>query len=308
MFAFINKIRKHRATLIDVRIMNSAKLLLQSRDFYMRVYKREYNRYKQWIEPQKPSSLPIDVIIPIVAKDLDILPYAIKSIQLHVKHPIGRIYIVAPNSQAIRSVAEAQNAVFVDEKTVCAIAKSDINYVVNGVDRSGWIYQQILKYNFSNVGTCDNFLVLDADTFFIKDIAFESKGKFYFDFSDEYHKPYQQAYQLLTNYSHKMPVSFVAHYMLFNRAILKKLVSHIEAVTAEPLHIAIKNLATVIDSESAFSEYECYANYCLQLSPERYKLRYWFNKSQPKSMLSTVDVLISNIPDSKSLSFHSHNL
>lgn len=292
----------------DLIIIRSKQVFAQPRHFYFRVYKKEYARYKKWIEPNSKSKLPLDIIIPVVAKDLDVLPYAINSAKKHIKHPIGKIYVVAPNKEEIRNAANSAGAVFVDEKDVCSIAKNDINYIVNGVDRSGWIYQQVLKYNFTNVGASANFLVLDSDTFFIKDIVFESRGKFYFDFSDEYHEPYQKAYELLTAYKHSMAVSFVAHYMLFNKKMLKELVAKIEETTAMPLHLAIKSLAASINDQSAFSEYECYANYCLQHKPEGYKIRYWFNKSASRSLLPTADDVIANAHNYKSVSFHSHNL
>lgn len=43
----------------------------------------------------------IDVLIPAIEKDLATLPYVIDAVRTHVKHPIGRILIVAPKKTRI---------------------------------------------------------------------------------------------------------------------------------------------------------------------------------------------------------------
>ena len=43
-----------------------------------------------------PSNEPIDVVIPIIAKDLKILPLCLEGVKNCVRHTIKQIYIVAP--------------------------------------------------------------------------------------------------------------------------------------------------------------------------------------------------------------------
>lgn len=293
--------------MIDVHILQSAKLFSQPRDFYFRVFKREYERYKKWIEPDKGSGLPIDVIIPAIEKDMDILPYTVRGIRKHIMHPIRQVYIVAPQSASIRQIADKLGCVFVNEQDICNIQKQDINFVYNGYDRSGWIYQQFLKLNFDKVGEVEHHLVVDADTVFIKDVAFESKGKLYFDFSDEYHTPYYSAYELLTGIKHTIPVSFVSHYMLFGKKEIKQMRNHVQQHTNRTIEEAIIALKDSVQNQSNFSEYETYANFCINTYSDAYRIRYWFNKSCMQNDIAMFDMLKKEHGNScKSLSFHSH--
>src|SRR3712207_9589693 len=49
-------------------------------------------------------------------------------------------------------------------------------FLYDGIDRSGWIFQQLLKLNFHKISTCDNYLVIDADTLFVKDTVLDRKS------------------------------------------------------------------------------------------------------------------------------------
>jgi len=305
----ISKLRKLKSRLTDIYIIRSASLFKQERSFFFRIFRREYQRYKKWIEPAvKQSKLPIDVIVPVIKKDLHALPLVIAGIRQHIKHPITNIYIVAPLSNEIQKVVENNNCVFVSELQICNTTKQQIGFFINGNDRSGWIYQQLLKLNFDKVGTCDNYLVVDADTVFIQDTIFETRGKTYFDFSDEYHTPYFKTFEVITKLKHQLPVSFITHYMLFNKTMLQKLVKHIEQVNnsnVEKAIIAMKDVTK--DEQSYFSEYETYANFCIQTNPNSYLLRYWFNKSCKQNETENFGVLKrENALLFKTLSFHSH--
>lgn len=291
-----------------IQIITSSAVFKSERTFLFNIYKKDYRVYKKHIEPPGPSMLPLDIIIPVIEKDLNALPFVISGIRNHVKHPVQQIYIVAPNAISIRDVAAKNGCIFVDETTVCAITKQQINFIINGKDRSGWIYQQLLKLNFDKIGTCENYLVVDADTVFIKDIAFENEGRLYFDFSDEFHEPYYKAYELLTSLKHNSKVSFVAHYMLFAKCRLKELKTHIEYHNNANYADTIIQLKEKVVNDSNFSEYETYANFCVTQHPNKYLIRYWFNKSlhitRIKEFMEVADKY-KNIY--KSLSFHSYN-
>lgn len=306
MLGIISKLQHYRAMASNLLIMRSAKLWAQKREFYFNLFKREYPAYKYWIEPTAASTVPIDIIIPAIDKDLEALPYVIEAARKFVKHPIAGIYIIAPHSNAIIACAQATQCHFINEQEVCAISKSEIDFVVNGINRSGWIYQQLLKYNLHKVGTCKHHLVLDADTVFVQNVAFEAKGKHYFDFADEYHKPYYEAYEKLTGLRHTMPISFVSHYMFFDKLLLQNLKNHIEAYTGKSTEQAIIDLKFSIADQSNFSEYETYANFCLAKMPEKYSIRYWFNKSCQIKELSGLQQL-QNTGKWRSISFHAYN-
>lgn len=62
--------------------------------------------------------------------------------------------------------------IFVDENEVLPITKKDINYICkDGRDRSGWLFQQLLKLA-GNIGTCENFITIDSDHILLKPHTF----------------------------------------------------------------------------------------------------------------------------------------
>ena len=52
---------------------------------------------------------------------------------------------------------------------------TDIGLVVNGVDRSKWIYQQFLKWSGDDLAETTHYLVVDADTVLIRPQVFEAR-------------------------------------------------------------------------------------------------------------------------------------
>jgi hypothetical protein len=297
-----------KTLLKNISFLVTNKIFEQERYFYFRVFRDKYKIYSYWIEPSKSKSkIPIDVIIPVVEKDLATLPHVIIGLRKFMQHPIVNIYIVAPISAAIEACAMQYQCVFVPENTICDTTKSSIGFVINKYDRSGWIYQQLLKLNFDKVGTCENYLVVDADTVFIKNTRFDKQGKFYFDFSDEFHQPYFQSFELLTGLQHHMPISFIAHYMFFNKSKLRSLKALIEKTSGCNIENAIIELKEKVKEYSYFSEYETYANYCLQSFKDEYRIRYWFNKSLPQRNIANIHQIENTNSLYRTYSFHSYN-
>lgn len=46
-----------------------------------------------------PAGEPVDVVIPVVPKDLGILPLCLEGIRHSLNHPVGDIYVVAPQGE-----------------------------------------------------------------------------------------------------------------------------------------------------------------------------------------------------------------
>jgi len=65
-----------------------------------------------------PSTEPIDVIIPIVAKDLQTLPLCLQGVRRQVQNTIKDIYIVAPQQQEITDFCARNGLIYVDEASV----------------------------------------------------------------------------------------------------------------------------------------------------------------------------------------------
>jgi len=252
------------------------------------------------------STLPIDIFIPTIAKDLQILPYVVDYARKNIKHPISNFYIVAPDEEEIRAVAKSLNCIFVNERDVLGYGKEQTPYFFDGKDASGWLFQQLLKLNSYKVCKEEHILILDSDTLIINPKKFEHKGSYILDFSDEFHQPYFKTYKELLGLKHRMPVSFVCHHQLFKTKHLKALQETIEKVHIKPWDQAIIELA---DEKKIhyFSEYETYANFVLEKTNDTYIFEYWFNVALHRVKLSEIDEVIASIKDKcKTVSFHSY--
>ena len=122
--------------------------------------------------PLQPSPDPIDVVIPIVAKDLLSLPLCLEGIRHCVANRVKDIYIVAPRQQEIMAFCQDNGLVFVDENTVFGYSPMSLHVITNdGRDRSGWLFQQFVKLS-GKIGSCQYYLCIDADHVLIRPHVF----------------------------------------------------------------------------------------------------------------------------------------
>jgi hypothetical protein len=213
----------------------------------------------------------IDVLIPAARKDLGTLPHTIDSIRRMVRHPIGAIFVVSPESAGIRAVCARKGCRFVNERRIEPIPKSRIRYRSKRWERSGWLYQQLLKLSGDRLVRRRHFLVMDADTVLIRPHRFRIGGKTVF-YCRRWSQPeYFRTYRRLLGRRRKAKVSFVAHYMLFDRRKLARLKRTIEARHGKPWYRAIMDS---IDRKRnfGFSEYETYGNMVYGQNPSAVKL------------------------------------
>lgn len=277
------------------------------RGIYLFWLKRIKSRFDVNLGRVIPSSnVKLDVFIPAVEKDLEVLPYTIDSARENVRHPINEIIIVSPESEKIKGLCIAKECRFVNENSVLPITKNEVKYYENKVDRSGWLFQQLLKLSGDTVCSQNYYLVIDADTILLRPQIFRHNQKTLFNCSKEYHKPYSMMYEDLLGRKPVCPVSFVSHYMLFEKEKVGKLKEVIEARNKLKWYAAVINKAN--SGEGKFSEYETYGNFVLAYCPNQAVTNYYFNKSLPREELRKIDKLKNDLPRKfKSVSFHSYN-
>lgn len=252
---------------------------------------------------QGRSDLELDVIIPAVEKDLPALPHAIEGVRRNLMHPIRNVMVVAPESSTIQELCRQLHVDFVDEKTVAPVSKHDIQYVVDGKDRSGWLLQQLIKLNADRVAMTENFLVLDADTVLVKPQRLETGGRSVLLVSEEHHRPYSTTYEKLFGYPPQSLLSFVCHYMIFNKQILMLLREAIQKRIEKPWARAI--VESIDRNEaSSFSEYETYGNFLREISPRKIVLRYSHNRRLAPMELGDISRYSDKADRFVSLSFH----
>lgn len=236
----------------------------------------------------KPSGKEIDIIIPVIPKDLAILPYCLDGIRKNIKNKIRDIYIVGPDKIELKDFAFMQNIKFIEETSVLGFSPRDINYITtSGEDRSGWLFQQFLKLS-GNIGECEDFITIDSDHILIKPHVFlTSDNKYVFYRSQEFHLQY-----LISNYKIlgllNIPfLSYVSHKMIFNKKLLTLLKRKIEDRSGLNWIETIKRNIVKEDS-SSFSEFELYANFV----PSEKKLsKLWLQQAEKRTTILSVDKL-----------------
>lgn len=253
---------------------------------------------------QQRSSTKIDVLIPAIDKDLATLPYVIDSVRKYVMHPIGKIMIVSPDSQRIKNLCARKNCTFVHENTVLPITKKNIHYSSRKWDRSGWLFQQLLKFGGSSKVSQKFYLVIDADTVLIRPHLFRSGGKQIFYCRNWSQPEYFNTYRKLLGKRASRPSSFVTHYMLFEKAKLARLKKKIAARHNTSWHSAI--IRSINKSKQfGFSEFETYGNFLYASSPKRVILKKALNKSLSMNPAGIPKKRIKKLARTyRSISFH----
>jgi len=273
-----------------------------NRALFRRYYKYIHSIYNK--QSEYKSEISLDIAIPTIKKDLNVLPYCIDNLRKNLLHPISNIYIIAPYETEILDCCKKKQVVFIDEKKLEPLSKACLDITIRGVDHSGWIYQQLLKLNLDNLNSeTRNILVIDSDTLLTREQCFLNKDHYIFNISDEFHFPYSKPLQDLLNIKNRFPASFVAHMMIFNVDILKELKNKIESITHKKWYNAIVD-SIDLNSIAPFSEYELYGNYMNQHYPNKMKIEYWFNETGYRDELETKYFKVKL--KSKSKSFHSY--
>lgn len=206
----------------------------------------------------------IDVVIPIIRKDLKILPLCLEGVRRCVAHPIAAIYIVAPAEEEIIQFCKANKLVFVDETSVFGFGPKDLKLEIHTPDgqtlnRSGWLFQQFLKLS-GRVGSSRYYLCIDADHVLIRPHVFLTQhGETVFYMSYEEHLPYYENIHRLLPGLALDKLSYVDHKMLFDKVQLKSLHELLER-SGHPWTEAILQ-SYDRSCHAGFSEFELYGNF-----------------------------------------------
>lgn len=247
-----------------------------------------YSLYPNRAMPLNPSKRPIDIIIPLVEKDLDILPLCLEGIRHNVLNVIKKIYIVAPDNEKIKTFCSNNSLIFIDENIVLGYSVKSLDYVTSsGVNRNGWLFQQYLKLS-GNIGNCDDFVTIDSDHILLKPHVFiTDDNRYVFYRSCEFHLGYYLINNKLLGKLKIPGLSFVAHKMVFNKKHLSDLKSKIKDYTGMEWDRAI--LANLDRNDtSGFSEFEIYAS---SMPKELYVSVLWNQLQLKRSKLISYDEL-----------------
>lgn len=241
--------------------------------------------------PQLQSSAEaIDVVIPIVGKDLRILPLCLEGVYHCVAHPIQQIYIVAPAQDEIVCFCEEHGLQFVDEREVFGFGPKELNLQILHADgsqsnRSGWLFQQLIKLS-GRVGTCQHYLCIDADHVLIRPHVFltqDNKTVFYMSYEE--HQPYYDNIHRLLPDLVLDKLSYVDHKMLFDKQQVERLHQALTQGTGLSwTDVVLKSYDR--SSFAGFSEFELYGNFVADKVQ-----RPWLQKRLPYKKMADYDTL-----------------
>jgi hypothetical protein len=235
--------------------------------FYLRFVKSRHSRFTAVNAADEQR--PITVVVPAVEKDAPVLAQCLRSIRDMIRHQLAEIWVVAPDSETIRSLAAAENCKFVHEDSILPQPAKELKC-------RGWVLQQFIKLNASSFVSTPDYLVVDADTVFLRPQSFFRNGRAVLRYADQYELLYNRSLELVFGHSRRFPVSFVTHHMLFNAATVKELLRLMEQRFGKPWWEAI--LQEVDKGHPiSFSEYELYAHFALSQPgwKDRFHLEYW---------------------------------
>jgi hypothetical protein len=234
-----------------------------------------------------------------------VLQLTIESIRKYVANPLETLWILTPRaSTAVRAMAGRTGCRVVDDSFILPFPKRLKRLIVRDTDRSGWLYQQLLKLCLNEALNIQDCIVVDADTVFIRPCAWHTNGRMILRCSDELHRPYYDVYERLLGEQTQRNISFVAHNMLFNRDTVARLKRAIESYCGTDWASAILNRIDWSEP-SGFSEYETYGHYLYSHNPQNVSLTYWNNLALARKAiepLRNLSMRYSSVYES--ISFH----
>ena len=208
-----------------------------------------------------------DIVIPLGPDDhtrfREALPFTKKNI-------VGyrNIYIVAPRKVQSQLMDLQDKNVHIIDESIYPFDLEDLSVFIGPISRRGWYLQQLLKLytGFVIPGILPRWLVIDADTFFLRPTQFVFDDKCAFNIGNEYMKQYfvhmAKLDPSLCRAEEKL--SGVTHHMMFEAKYVRQLFEMVEQRHAAPFWQVFMRCVIPEEYErSGASEYEIYFNYML---------------------------------------------
>lgn len=237
----------------------------------------------------------IDVFIPLHRKDLAVAPWSIASLRRYLSPTPSRIVVVSEFDEVLssRSLRQAGAELLPVADLVEILPRSDMpSILVKGQQRSGWYYQQFIKWAVRRFASSDDYLIWDGDTVAIAPISVLPDGKPVFDRGNQYHLPYFRTYDALLGGQPQPLDSFITNYLTFRRSWLDELIADIH-----DRHLGSNWDRTILNAidrteMSSFSEYETYGYWLAARHPgafsrgdgrnrelrRRHRMFHWINR------------------------------
>lgn len=237
----------------------------------------------------------IDIVFLCIEKDIATIRHAIDAAKGLVMHPIKTIYLICPESEKLRAVAQEKGCEFVEETKI-------MPRLARGNTLSGCLKQQFIKLNADTITSANYYLVIDADTILLQTQVFLKNGKAVFNAFNGYVLERKFMVESVLKIGKYYNLDFTGHYILFDKAKLKAMKDRLEQLHNKPWQDVLNDPNI---SEKAFSEYEMYANFVLTFFPNEAMIVHGKNSWMPADKAAGIEWQRGFLSRRyKSLSFH----
>jgi len=219
-----------------------------------------------------------DIVIPLGPNDNSRIN---ETIQNNKQNIIGyrNIYLIV-----FDPTISLEGCITINE-TIFPFSKSTIENYLGETPRVGWYLQQLLKLYAGTVidGILENYLVIDADTAFLKPTTFFENKRPLYNTGDEYHDPYFKHMERLHPSLKKSNLnSGICHHMMFQRSKLIDLFHLVESHhSSMPFYrVFLKSIDWNERFSAGAAEYEIYFTYLHLYHPTSFYIRpllWWQN-------------------------------
>ncbi len=221
----------------------------------------------------------MDVFIPCAAKDIGVLPLCVAAIREHCEPKVGRIIVVSAKNPELPDVKWLCEDSVIPDLTFATMPK--IFYT--SVNRTGWYFQQFLKYGVSSFSMDEHYAVVDSDLILIaRRELLKDTGKPVLQRSGQWHQPYFDTFRKLLGFDATHQMSFIADHMVFNVGSVRRLMTAMERPGVAWWRAILQHIHGTNISE--FSDYETYGQWIAKHEPGSFENEMFRNLWLPPEM------------------------
>jgi hypothetical protein len=241
-----------------------------------------------------------------------VLPYCIRSLQRHLVPSPARVVVLARElPTGLRRELDTLGVEVLDEDGIGELpARASLPEIAcRGIPRSGWYYQQFLKFEARRLSRTPCYAVVDADTVLLRRLELvDDRRRYVFDRTDQHHTPYFDTFEKLLGWRPEAQESFIINYLAFDVALVDELIAAIEAQAGGRRWW--ERILDCIDRNemSGFSEFETYGYWLARRHPERFVSAHRRNRHTKQKYLALrpLHALLAPLRGETTVSYHNH--
>lgn len=214
---------------------------------------------------------PYDIFIPVAPKDLNKLPFLVKSIEKNLSG-YSRIFVSSP----VEQIGTGMGVISVSDSMSLYIKDiSRFKY------RPNWIYQQYMKL-FQDVTECDLFMTIDSDVIINRPLRmFEPDGRRIIWMGwEQNHRQYFEFQEKLLGLPRIYAHTFINDTNFFSKSLIREMLAG-SGFTVESF---IEKSVETIDPTCYPAEPEIFGQYVHKHHPEKYSFRQAKTKRRAKTI------------------------